>query len=87
MKNNSELSRYELSIDGHVVYATYRITKNIINLDYVFAPEPLRGTGAASNLMQEIVKDAVAKNMKIHPICGYAVAWARKHKQYNFIYA
>lgn len=69
MKNNHELSRYELEISGQIAYANYRLQANILNLDYVFAPEELRGTGAAGKLMEEIAQLAKKNNLKINPIC------------------
>ncbi len=79
MKNNSALSRFELEVDGKVAYANYRIAKNILNIDYVFSPPELRGTGIAGKLMEEIVKYAKEQNMEIVPICGYAAAWMKRH--------
>lgn len=87
MKNNKELSRYELEVDGHIAYANYRIDANILNIDYVFAPEELRGTGAAGKLMEEIAQMAQKEKMKIIPICGYAAVWMRKHRQYHDLLA
>ncbi len=87
MKNNHELSRYELEISGQIAYANYRLQANILNLDYVFAPEELRGTGAAGKLMEEIAQLAKKNNLKINPICGYAAVWLRKHKEYHDLVA
>lgn len=83
MKNNSALARFELEIEQKIVYANYRINENIINIDYVFAPEELRGLGAAGKLMEEIVKFAQDKKMKLHPICSYAVLWLKRKKEYS----
>lgn len=83
MKNNSTLSRFELEIDGKIAFANYRIEGNVINIDYVFSPEELRKTGAAGKLMAEIVEFAQKENKKITPICAYAAAWMRKHKEFH----
>jgi predicted GNAT family acetyltransferase len=87
MKNNSHLSRYELIVDGHVAYANYRLMGKNLFIDYVFAPEELRGTGAAGRLMEEIAKDARAKELKITPICSYAAVWLKKHKEFHDLLA
>lgn len=83
MKNNKELSRYELEISGEIVYANYRREGNILHIDYVFAPEELRGSGAAGKLMEEVAKMAREEKIKINPICGYAVMWLKRHKEYG----
>jgi predicted GNAT family acetyltransferase len=53
-----------MEIEGQVVYANYLIDGEIINIDYVFAPEELRGSGAAGKLMEEIALMA-RDNVKI----------------------
>lgn len=83
MKNNQELSRFELAVGEHIAYANYRLCDKNLFIDYVFAPEALRGGGAAGNLMKEISEFARQENLKITPICGYAVAWLKKHKEYH----
>lgn len=83
MKNNTSQSRFELEINNHITYANYRLKDKTLFIDYVFAPEELRGSGAAGKLMEEIAKKARAENLKITPICGYAVAWLKKHKEYH----
>ena len=83
MLNNKNLSRFELEIDRHIAFANYRLEKNILNIDYVFAPEELRGSGAAGKLMEEIAQFSRQKNLKIIPICGYAAVWMKKHKEYH----
>jgi predicted GNAT family acetyltransferase len=83
MKNNQNLSRFELESQGHIAFANYRLEKNILFIDYVFAPEELRGTGIAGKLMEEICVFVREKNLKIKPICGYAVVWLKKHKEHH----
>ena len=87
MKDNQALKRYELQVDGYIAYANYRLDKGVINIDYVFAPPELRGSGAAGKLMAEIVKMAQERGVKIHPICGYAVAWLKKHDEFEGLVA
>jgi len=83
MKDNASQSRFELSIENHIAYANYRLNEKTLIIDYVFAPEELRGTGAAGKLMEEIAQKARAENLKITPICGYAAVWMKKHKEYH----
>ena len=41
----------------------------------------LRGTGAASRLMQQIVDHARAEKLVIVPRCSYATAWFERHPE------
>lgn len=79
MIDNADESRFELHVDSHVAYADYRRQGNDLYIDYVFAPVPLRGTGASGRLMAGIQQLAVAQGLKIIPICGYAATWLRRH--------
>jgi predicted GNAT family acetyltransferase len=80
IRDNAERSRYELEIDGQIVFANYRRDGAILSILHVEAPIPLRGTGAASRLMQGIVEIARATGAKIVPLCSYAAAWLRRHR-------
>ena len=82
MDNNLSLSRFELKCGDYTAYADYALEGGVLRIRYVFAPEELRGTGAAGSLMAEIVAYAAAQNLKILPICGYAAAWLRKHPEH-----
>lgn len=79
---NADKSRYELVEDGHTVFANCREKDDVLYIDYVEAPQELRGTGAAGRLMQQLTDMADQKGLKIIPICGYAASWlGRHHKQ------
>ena len=78
-----EKSRFEWQQDGAIAFANYAIKDEIIFIEHVEAPQALRGTGAAGKLMQHIANYAQTHALKIKPICSYAAAWMRKHKEYH----
>ena len=78
-RNNTALSRFEYHIGENFARATYHIKDGTLFIDYVEAPLPLRGTGAAGKLMHEIVTYATNEKLAITPICGYAAAWLKKN--------
>jgi predicted GNAT family acetyltransferase len=77
--DNKQASRFELHIDGMIVFADYRRQGQTLILDWVEAPPALRGTGAAHRLMRGITERARAENWEIVPICGYAASWLRQN--------
>lgn len=79
--DNSDAHRFELAVDGHTAFADYRVDNDTLFIDYVEAPEALRGTGAAGNLMEGIMTIAAQKGYAVVPICGYAAAWMRRHRK------
>lgn len=78
--DNVEARRFELDVDGAIVFANYRRDPASIVVLHVEAPVPLRGTGAAGRLMEGIVALAAAEGRDVVPLCSYASAWMRRHR-------
>ncbi|WP_029010565.1 GNAT family N-acetyltransferase [Azospirillum halopraeferens] len=83
VKDNPDRRRFELEIDGMTVFASYRRDGDELHIPYVEAPPPLRGTGAADRLMHGVMRIARAEGRRVVPICGYAAAWMRRHREYR----
>jgi predicted GNAT family acetyltransferase len=81
--DNTARSRFELVEDGHVAYADYRRTGDRLIIPYVESPPPLRGRGAAGRLMEGVLSFARSEGLKVTPICGYAAAYIRRHKEHH----
>jgi predicted GNAT family acetyltransferase len=81
MIDNEQLHRFELGENGHLVFANYRIHDNRYVITHVEADPELRGTGAASRLMEAIVARAKENNFKLVPRCSYAVTWFARHPE------
>jgi len=81
-RDNSAQKRYEYEIDGQVVIANYHRNGDVLSIDYVEAPEALRGTGAAGKLMKELMETVRRENLKVIPRCGYAASWIARHPEY-----
>ncbi|SFV16410.1 hypothetical protein SAMN02799631_06391 [Methylobacterium sp. 174MFSha1.1] len=87
MRDNPERSRFELEVDGEVAYADYRRQPGTLVIAYVYAPPALRGTGTADRLMQGVAATARAEGARILPLCGYAAAWLRRHREHRDLLA
>jgi len=87
LRNNLERSRYEMDEAGATSYADYRLRGERMYVDDVFAPQELRGTGAAGRLMAALAADARDQGLKITPICGYAAAWLRRSHEFRDLIA
>ncbi|WP_230533079.1 GNAT family N-acetyltransferase [Microvirga roseola] len=83
IRDNAAGRRLELDVDGQVVFATYERRDFAFVIRHVEAPPALRGTGAAGRLMQGIAELARTEGRTITPLCGYASAWLRRHKEYH----
>lgn len=79
--------RYEMEEQGLTSYADYRREGERLYIDYVFAPVPLRGTGASGRLMEAVAAEARRQNLRITPICGYAAAWLKRSAEFRDLVA
>ncbi len=79
--------RFELEVEGEVAFANYRREPGRLVIPYVEAPTALRGTGAAGRLMEGVLAVARAEGLKVVPVCGYAAAYIRRHKQHHDLLA
>jgi predicted GNAT family acetyltransferase len=75
--------RFEMDRNGMTVFALYERRPSDLVIRHVEAPVPLRGTGAAGELMRGVAEIARAEGRTIIPACGYARAWLRRHKEFS----
>jgi len=81
--DNVDRHRFELERDGHIAFANYERRGSDLVIRHVEAAVPLRGTGAAGELMRGVAEIARSEGRSITPLCGYASAWIRRHKEYS----
>ena len=81
--DNAREHRFELEEDGLTAIAEYHLKDDSLYIDYVESPPALRGTGAAGRLMEGVMQAARARNYKVIPVCGYAVAWIKRHPDHQ----
>ena len=79
--------RYEREEEGMTSYADYRKSGERLYIDYVYTPEPLRGSGASGRLMTAVAEDARTKGLRVTPLCGYAAAWFRRNPDHQDVLA
>ncbi|MBP2314604.1 GNAT family N-acetyltransferase [Azospirillum soli] len=87
IRDNPDKSRFELDVDGRIVFANYRRNGSTLYIPYVEAPPSLRGTGAAGRLMQGVMEHARAEKLKVVPICSYAAVWIHRHREHHDLLA
>ena len=83
VRDNRELQRFELPVDGQVAFADYRRQPGRLVITHVETPPDLRGGGLASRLMQGVAEEARAGQVKLLPLCSYARAWMQRHPEYK----
>nr|WP_019910084.1 GNAT family N-acetyltransferase [Paenibacillus sp. HW567] len=78
--------RFYIAGDGkdlaQITYKTDKTTGNLV-IDHTFVSEDLRGQGAGEKLVRAVVDKARAEQVKIVPVCPYAVHQFKKHAEYG----
>ena len=74
--------RFELVEAGQIAFADYVRREGRLVIPHVEAPIALRGTGAASRLMEGVAAHARTEGVRIVPLCSYAAAWLQRHPEY-----
>lgn len=87
MQDNPQRHRFELAVEGETVFANYQRRGDVVAITHVEAPISLRGKGHADRLMREVAEDARHAGYKIQPLCGYASAWLRRHRDFADVVA
>ena len=85
--DNPARSRFELTEEGKLAFADYRVSGDVLILPHVEADPALRGRGAAGRLMAGVMDHARERGLKVTPICSYAVAYIQRHPQYHDLLA
>lgn len=75
--------------DGEVrtVFADYAVQGATRVILHVEADPALRGTGAAGRFMQSLAEHARDEGLKLAPRCSYAVAWLKRHPEFDDVKA
>lgn len=85
-RDDPEARRFQqtVSASGHahgLVFADYAVRGAVRVILHVEADARLRGTGAAGAFMQALVDHCRDHDLQLHPVCGYAVAWLKRHPE------
>ncbi len=56
---------------------------NVVNINYVFVDESIRGQGIADKLMKEAVEQIKKSNKKVIASCPFAKSWFQKNQEYQ----
>jgi predicted GNAT family acetyltransferase len=81
--DNIARQRFELIEAGKLAFADYRRAGKVLVLPHVEADPALRGQGTAGRLMAGLLEIVRGQDLKVRPICGYAVAWIQRHPEYH----
>ena len=81
--DNKSQHRFELTVDGHLAAAFYKIDGDVITFIHTEVPPELGGRGVGSKLVQGALDQVRASGMKVIADCPFVKAWIGKHTEYK----
>jgi hypothetical protein len=80
---NSEKSRYEMPVEGHIAFVTFRRAPDRITLLHAEVPPELAGRGIGSRLAKATLDAVRAEGLKVVPRCSFLAAYIQRHPEYQ----
>ena len=85
--DNPARHRYELPLDGHTAYASYRRDGNVLLVYHTEVPREFEGRGIGSALVKGMLDLARAQDLKVKPLCSFVAAYMQRHPEFSDIRA
>jgi predicted GNAT family acetyltransferase len=82
VRDNTERHRFELDVDGRVVFSEYRRADGVITFMHTEVPKELGGRGIGSQLVRGALAIARAQGLKVAAKCPFVKAYLDKHPEY-----
>ncbi len=85
--HNLAASRFEVSVDGQLSIADYRMHGDVMDMPHTFVPKALEGKGIAAQLVAAAMTHAQAKGLKVRPSCSYVAGYMQRHPELHSLRA
>jgi predicted GNAT family acetyltransferase len=83
VRDNPELNRFELDVDGDTALAYYRIDNGVMVFTSTQTPPRLRGQGVASELIRNALEVARARGLKVRGDCSFVADYVQRHQEFR----
>lgn len=81
IKDNTQLSRFELEIEGQLAVVDYILKDNVYSIPRVYVPRQLEGKGIGSKVLKQSLDIIEKRGAKIVPICPFVGAYLKRHPE------
>jgi predicted GNAT family acetyltransferase len=80
---NEVTSRFEVSLDGEVAFAEYRLHEGWITLPHTVVPPAFEGKGVGSALAKAALGYAREHGLMVKPVCPFIAGYIGKHPEWQ----
>jgi predicted GNAT family acetyltransferase len=79
---NYELNRFEIYSDGELAgFADFKIENQVISYTHTEIDPRFGGQGLGSQLIREVLDEALEQNLEVAPYCSFVSAYIKKNSQ------
>ena len=84
IRNNTQESRFETTVDGHLAYAAYELEepKSIV-FAHTIVPDEISGRGVAGEIVKHALDYARKEKLTVVPQCAYVASYIKRHPEYE----
>jgi hypothetical protein len=79
--HNAAAQRFEVTVDGLLCEASYRLDGTVMRMTHTGVPQALEGRGIAAALVGAALAHARAQGLRIRPQCSYVQVYMRRHPE------
>lgn len=83
VRDNEQQSRFELAVDGHIAFAQYARTPDVITFLHTKVPKELEGHGIGSKLARGALDLVRAQGLKVVAKCPFIAGFIQKHPEFQ----
>ena len=80
VRDNPELSRFEIDLGDSVAIAEYKLSERAIRFTHTEVPKQHGGRGIGSALIRAGLASARERGLKVIPICPFFAAYLKRHE-------
>lgn len=82
---NKSQNQFELEVGEHTAFLEYYMEGDKMFMTHTEAPEELRGTGAAGNLVNQALQYVKDNSLIVVPLCSYVADYINEHPEWSTI--
>jgi uncharacterized protein len=81
VEHDAELSRFQVTVDGRLCVAGYRLSGNVMHMTHTAVPPALQGSGIAAAMVQAALEHARRHGLRVDPLCSYVARYMQRHAE------
>ena len=85
--HNQARNRFEVTVEGNLAYAAYRMSGEVMHIDHTYVPSPVEGRGVGAALVKAALDYAREHGLRVAPDCFFVGIYIDRHPDYRDLLA